>query len=206
MAAIWNIYALKTGDSLFSDMTVYYTNTQISGVVKYNGGLITSPVSIIAAEKNMDIAESSVWSQNGTGNFTITVTNKLSSYKIGTGYLGWGGYVYAYPGDANVILNIVSTSVGDEKNGSPVTYSLNQNYPNPFNPVTSISFEIPQRENVNLTIYNQLGQKVSVLINEVMSPGSHSVIWNAVNMTSGVYFYELRSGNFRTVKKLVLIK
>jgi hypothetical protein len=212
MAAIWNISSLITGDSLFSNMTVYYVNTQISGVVKYNGNIITTPVQIIAADKNQDIVESSVSSQNGTGNFTIPVTNKLFPYKIGTGYLGWGGYVYANPGDVNVILNITSTGVGDDKNGIPATFNLNQNYPNPFNPSTSISYQLPLDAMVTIKIFNLLGIEVQTLANGYTSAGSHQVLFNANGLSSGIYFYTVQANSlngkqsFRSTKKMILMK
>jgi len=205
MAAVWNFDILNIGDSLFSNLTAYHTNTQISGVVKFNGNIVTTPVQLIAADLG-DIAESSCWSENNTGNFTIQVTNKFSSYKIGGGNSAMGGYVYASPGDASVILNLGFNGVKGENNGIPTVYSLNQNYPNPFNPLTTITFGIPERANVILTVYNQLGQKVTVLANEIMSPGIHSVNWNARNLSSGIYFYELKAGSFQSVKKLILMK
>jgi len=205
MAAVWNFQSLNLGDSLFSNMTAYITNTQISGVVKYNGDVLISPIMIIAADLN-DVAESSVYSQSGTGNFNIPVTNKFSSYKIGAGYGGSGAYIYSSPGASGVVLNIGFIGVKEETNGIPAAYSLNQNYPNPFNPSTTITFGIPERANVNLVVYNQLGQQVALLINEEMNPGMHSVDWKANNLSSGIYFYELKAGNFQSVKKLMLLK
>ena len=85
-------------------------------------------------------------------------------------------------------------------------YELNQNYPNPFNPVTHISYTIPTSGQVKLTIYNVLGEKVSTLVNDVITPGTHTATWNAENMPSGVYFYRLDAGSFSQTNKLLLIK
>ena len=205
MAAVWNINTLNSGDSLFSIMTAYITNTTISGVVKFNGNILTSPITIVAADLS-DVAESSVWSQSGTGTFSVPVSNKFFSYKIGGGNSYMGGYVYAAPGATGVELNLGGEGVKSENNGIPTTYSLNQNYPNPFNPSTTISFGIPERVNVNLTVFNQLGQQVCVLVNEEMNPGMHSVNFKGVNLSSGIYFYKLSAGNFQSVKKLMLLK
>ena len=95
----------------------------------------------------------------------------------------------------------------------PETFSLSQNYPNPFNPSTTIRFAVPGNVsgNTRLTIFNMLGQKIKVLVNEQLSPGSHAIVWDgrdrSNNVTSsGVYFYELRAGDFVQVKKMALVK
>ncbi|HAP35298.1 MAG TPA: hypothetical protein DCQ28_04910, partial [Bacteroidetes bacterium] len=81
-----------------------------------------------------------------------------------------------------------------------------QNYPNPFNPNTTIEFSIPNKENVQIAVYNILGQKVTTVINETLESGSHTVQWNAQPYASGLYFYEMRSGTFAAVKKMILMK
>ncbi len=85
-------------------------------------------------------------------------------------------------------------------------YELSQNYPNPFNPVTHISYTVPTTGQVNLTIYNVLGEEVSTLVNTVITPGTYTAIWNAGNLPSGVYFYRLEAGRFSQTNKLLLIK
>jgi phosphatidylserine/phosphatidylglycerophosphate/cardiolipin synthase-like enzyme len=107
--------------------------------------------------------------------------------------------------EAGGIDSIIVTSVEDE-NFVPAEYSLSQNYPNPFNPVTNINFSIPQRSNVELEVFNALGEKVSTLINEIKEAGSYKITFNAVNLTSGVYFYRIAAGYFAQTKKLILIK
>ncbi len=89
---------------------------------------------------------------------------------------------------------------------NPVTYELLQNYPNPFNPSTTIKFALPEKANVTLTVYNQIGEKIADLVNGRMESGYHSVLWNAQNIASGVYFYQLKAGSFISVKKLILLK
>ncbi|MDP3148664.1 MAG: T9SS type A sorting domain-containing protein [Ignavibacteria bacterium] len=90
--------------------------------------------------------------------------------------------------------------------GTPTKYSLEQNYPNPFNPTTTISFAIPEETKVTLSIYNQLGERVATLVNEKLEAGNHLAIWNAVHFASGIYFYEIRTERFSSVKKLILLK
>ena len=101
--------------------------------------------------------------------------------------------------------SILVTDVEDEIE-LPVSYSLSQNYPNPFNPVTNINFSVPQRSNVELVIYNTLGEKVSTLINEVKDAGNYKIAFNASNLPSGVYFYRISTAEFSQTKKLILLK
>ena len=89
----------------------------------------------------------------------------------------------------------------------PATYSLDQNYPNPFNPSTKIEFSIPEDvNNVTLTIYNALGQRVAELVNSKMEAGKYSYIWNASDVATGLYIYELRTDKFVSVKKMIMLK
>ena len=87
-----------------------------------------------------------------------------------------------------------------------LSYSLDQNYPNPFNPETRINYVIKENGLVQLTVYNILGQTVKELVNEIQSAGSHSVNFNAVDLPSGVYFYQLNSGSYINSKKMLLVK
>lgn len=88
----------------------------------------------------------------------------------------------------------------------PEKMELSQNYPNPFNPVTTIQYSVPKNSVVNLTIYNVMGQKVSTLINGKQDAGVHTVVFNASNIPSGVYFYKLTSGDYSVVRKMILMK
>ena len=85
-------------------------------------------------------------------------------------------------------------------------YELGQNYPNPFNPTTHIRFNIPETANAKLTVFNVMGEEVATLVSGVMQAGGHTVSWNAASMPTGVYFYQLESGNFSQTKKLLLVK
>lgn len=89
----------------------------------------------------------------------------------------------------------------------PDNFLLEQNFPNPFNPATTISFSIPENvSNVRLVIYNTLGQVVAELLNSELEAGSYSYYWNAENVSSGIYLYELRTEKFSATKKMLLIK
>jgi tetratricopeptide (TPR) repeat protein len=89
----------------------------------------------------------------------------------------------------------------------PKEYKLYQNYPNPFNPMTTIKYDIPKTARVTLKIYDILGREVRTLIdNEVKSPGSYRVMFNASSLASGVYIYRLQTDEYTNSKKMILIK
>ena len=93
----------------------------------------------------------------------------------------------------------------------PREFSLSQNYPNPFNPSTTISYSIPTQSRVKLQIYNLLGQVVTTLVDADKNPGYYEAIWNGTNqsgksVSSGLYFYSLRAGQFNDTKKMVILK
>lgn len=90
--------------------------------------------------------------------------------------------------------------------GQPLQYDLSQNYPNPFNPSTNINFEIPDNGFVNIKLYDVTGREVKTLLNDFKSAGYYSIQLNAADLSSGIYFYTLTSGNFVSTKKLNLIK
>jgi hypothetical protein len=88
----------------------------------------------------------------------------------------------------------------------PGSFELAQNYPNPFNPSTTISYRIPENSEVTLEIYNALGQRVGVLVQEKQVAGTYNVTFDARNLASGVYFYRLQAGNNIQVRKMLLMK
>jgi hypothetical protein len=81
-----------------------------------------------------------------------------------------------------------------------------QNYPNPFNPSTHINFSLPKISYVEIVVYDAIGVKITELVNQELRPGSYSVDWKGSNFPSGVNFYRIRTENFTTTRKMVLIK
>ena len=88
----------------------------------------------------------------------------------------------------------------------PAQYLLRQNYPNPFNPSTKIRFTVPEASIVKLKVYNALGEEVTNLVNELYDAGSHEIVFNASNLTSGIYFVRMESGSFVSTRKITLMK
>lgn len=97
----------------------------------------------------------------------------------------------------------VQNEVEDEKPGS---IELRQNYPNPFNPATNITFYLPEERNVRVGVYNIVGQQVSLLIDDTLQAGEHSVVWDAANNPSGIYIVQMETGSRLLTRKITLIK
>lgn len=106
-------------------------------------------------------------------------------------------------GDNNNMFAEESNTV---TNVAPEKFELKQNFPNPFNPNTVISFSVAKAENVQIKVYDITGKEVQTLVNEVKSPGSYNIMFNAANLSSGVYFYRIIAGSFTEVKKMTLVK
>jgi flagellar hook assembly protein FlgD len=114
--------------------------------------------------------------------------------------------------EVNLLIEPVNTSVDSFFNNNlPKYFILNQNYPNPFNPETSISFQLPKIEKVEITIYNQIGQIVKKLVSKEMPIGYHEVIWDAKDengeiVANGIYICKMRAGEFQKAIKMLFLK
>jgi len=97
-------------------------------------------------------------------------------------------------------------SLSNNKNITNTEFGLSQNYPNPFNPTTAIGYRLLAVSDVELGIYNILGQKVAVLVSEQQAAGLYQVEWDATGFSSGIYFYILKAGEFQGVKKMILLR
>ena len=98
------------------------------------------------------------------------------------------------------------TDIGWGERHFPKKCSVSQNYPNPFNPTTTFEFSIPRSLFAHLSIYNLLGEKVAVVVDEQLPAGTHHVRWDASDQPSGVYFYRLQAGEFVETRRLVLLR
>lgn len=125
------------------------------------------------------------------------------SYTFSSG--GSDMYLIKAEGDITTDVQIISDPA------LPNGFALSQNYPNPFNPTTTISYSLPVRADVTLTVYNILGEKVSAFDEGMMPAGRHAVIWDSRNdagesVASGVYLYKVEAGDFVASRKMLLIK
>ncbi|MCX6159392.1 MAG: T9SS type A sorting domain-containing protein [Ignavibacteriota bacterium] len=173
--------------------TIYYNTPNIAGDRRFtinSGPLKVNPgdtQKIIVAQ----MVARGITNRNSVGNLRDLADTAIAIYN--------GGF--------NVGIIPVNNSV-------PALLNLHQNYPNPFNPVTRIKFDVPNMSSPNgiignpvlLKVFDITGREVSTLINEKLQPGSYEVTFDGSNLNSGIYFYQLISGNFKETRKLILLK
>lgn len=155
-----------------------FTGSQMGGLMVYNG-----------TGNHFDNGSSIALTPNGSAVYVCGPSN-------GSGTSG------------DIAIVKYSQLVGIENTGSeiPSEFNLSQNYPNPFNPSTKISFSLPVSSNVHLAVYDIAGKEVVVLVNESMNSGVYEVDWNAEALSSGTYFYTIRTESYTETKKMVLVK
>ncbi|HEX2866379.1 MAG TPA: sugar-binding protein [Ignavibacteriales bacterium] len=129
------------------------------------------------------------------GILTYSPKNEDKSYQDVT------RWTYTWIGDKDEV-----SGVEENNNVNVKTYSLSQNYPNPFNPSTAIRYSIPKAGMVTLKVFNILGKEVATLVHGEKAQGSYEVRFDASQLASGIYFYQLESGSFRQVNKMLLLK
>jgi hypothetical protein len=137
---------------------------------------------------------------SGYGTTTDPKTYRFTDYSSATGI----NYYRLRQIDFNGSFNYSGTIEIDVS--APTKFSLAQNYPNPFNPSTVISYSIPQNSFVNLKIYDVLGNEVATLVDETKSAGKYDVRFNASGLSNGVYFYSIKTDNFSSTMKMILMK
>ena len=103
-----------------------------------------------------------------------------------------------------IALSLTSSIAYSQEATNRVT--LNQNFPDPSNPTTIITYSLPQSGHVSLKVYDVLGRVVKTLVDEWETAGSHKAIFSAINFSSGMYFYNLRAGQFNETRRLLFIK
>jgi len=165
------------------------------------------------------INDAIVYVKSGNSYYGYGITNSKGEYTINSIPLGDYILVVHRIGASSATRNVNLTMEGltnvifvlEEApfilyNTAPNEYALSQNYPNPFNPETKINYHIPVSGQVKLSVYNTLGQLVSVLVNEVQTSGSYNVSFDGSGLSSGVYIYRLESGSFVQTRKMILVK
>jgi len=149
--------------------------------------------------------------------YNSAIHDALEQMPLGSDYITGSGTAQPYIIDATfpvwfVVGSRTITGVQTKPVTLPQTTLLEQNYPNPFNPSTIISWQMAERSKVSLKIYDILGNEITTLVNEYQNAGTHSVSFNPMNLatgkhlSSGIYFYQLRAGNYVQTKKMILMK
>ena len=124
-------------------------------------------------------------------------TYKVSAFDINNNISGYSNedFIYGYK------INKTNTAEEEKNYELPKEFLLSQNYPNPFNPSTSISYSIPKDEHVSIRVFNALGKEVANLVNGFKHQGQYSVQFHGSDLSSGIYYYEIRTNSFHNVKK-----
>lgn len=143
----------------------------------------------------------SAWTLIGSFEFNGDSTESVIISDFGT----QGSYIVA---DAIrfVTYDKITTGITDQSLSVVRKFKLNQNYPNPFNPTTNISFTIEKVSNVNLTVFNSLGQKAATILDDTVQTGLHNFTWDAKTLSSGIYFCRLSANGFNEIIAMNLIK
>jgi len=144
-------------------------------------------------------------------NWSGTVTPGLTDYSFEPTEIEFDSVITDQT-DQDFVGVLLSVGVDDEiQSGLPGQYNLSQNYPNPFNPITSIGFALPEATHVRLSVYNSLGQRVAMLIDQPLPVGYHQIDWDGSTpgghrLSSGMYFYRLETGQYVETRKMILLK
>lgn len=188
-----------------------------------NGVFVSSDYGVSWVQKYNSLSNHSIYSLavNGNNIFAgtdsngvyLSTDNGVSWMESGLPYLPaisltiYNGILYAGGyGIWKAPLSELITNVKENHNIIPDNYSLYQNFPNPFNPSTTISFDISHSSFVTLKIFDMLGREIKTLVNGYKANGKYSVSFDASSLSSGVYFYEIESGDFSSIKKMILLK
>ncbi|MBK7629200.1 MAG: T9SS type A sorting domain-containing protein [Ignavibacteriales bacterium] len=150
---------------------------------------------------------SGVWRSTDSGNTWEQINSGLPTMDIRSVGVDSEDYVYAGTGGKSMFKTTTSTVTDvEEIKFEPVSFSLSQNYPNPFNPSTKISWQSPIGSWQTLKVYDVLGNEVVTLVNEYKPAGSYEVEFSAVELSTGIYFYQLKAGSFAHTRKMILLK
>ena len=176
--------------------TVYKIN-KTNGVSQSIGSTSMSPNTGLAFSKT-----GLAYGINGIG----AALNKLIAIDTATGAGTLIGTNIGFAATNGIAISPDIIGIQNVSTSIPGSIELYQNYPNPFNPSTSIKFDIPRSEKVQLVIFDMLGKEVAKLVNEKLEAGTYEYNFNASDLSSGVYFYRLESGNLSFTKRMLLIK
>jgi hypothetical protein len=194
--------AIVYGPNLPVELTSFTANVNYEGSVVLNWSTATEINNQMfeIERKNKNGQYAAIGYVNGYGTTTEPQEYSYIDNTVGTGtyfyrlkQIDFGGQ-YEYSDEVEIDLN------------GPLSFALEQNYPNPFNPSTNIKFSVPKSGQVKLSVYNLVGEEVSVLANGQLEAGFYEVTFNASNLPSGTYFYKLESPGAVHVKKMMLLK
>ena len=181
-----------------------FTATNLNNHIRLNWSTATETNNFGFEVQRKEI--SSDWQKIGfvTGHGTSTETNSYE-YVDDISPLSFGSYLYRlkqmdFDGSFEYSHEVLVTNI------TPYTFLLEQNFPNPFNPNTVIKYSIAQTGVVTLKVYNILGKEITTLVNERKEAGNYEVTFDASELATGIYLYSIQSGDFSSIKKMLLLK
>ncbi|MBT8380015.1 MAG: T9SS type A sorting domain-containing protein, partial [Ignavibacteria bacterium] len=205
---VWTAYNtwVIPDENKYPSMSVEFSN---SIPQDFRAAFVQSPeLNLFPREIKFKGYNGTIWSQSLQISDPTGDATGLQKPEVGS--LGTGATIIAYagPNASGVYFDREDwvNNTNSTGNKLPDSYALSQNYPNPFNPSTTIQFSVPELSNVNIKVYNLIGQEIAVLVNEQLQSGNYEVRFNAANMPSGVYFYRFQTDNFVETKKMLLTK
>jgi hypothetical protein len=198
-------YSATSGNVLYNQSSTIeiYVNLPKDSVITFAAKLLSNEAATLEFDVDSNYTDS--WSSSMDWHFheyQLTAGKHLLTWEL---YNPIDGPSQAWLDNIFFPSNSVVVGVSTKKN-IPQKFKLFQNYPNPFNPSTKIKFNLASAGHVSLIIYNTLGQKVKELINNFLSAGQHSVIFNGKGLTSGVYYYRLNENGRTQIRKMILLK
>jgi len=223
VVTIMDLELSATGDTVYAAGTdagntgpyVYYKPLSATG--------LWTPMSVAGFNSSTFNQTASSVTVSGDTVF-VAVSNEIYNYVMGVSTSWTLGYSYPVGTKINFLYYdelLAGTSTGlyahftkggvttvrkDENPAAPKIFALDQNYPNPFNPSTTIGYILPRQSNVSLKIYNILGKEIAELVNKNQAAGKYSVSFDASSLSSGIFFYTLRTGGKTLTKKMILLK
>jgi hypothetical protein len=206
LSGTYNVMFIITEDNLIYSQT---GNGSCAG----NGAYVHKHVvkGLVNGQLGTLVNTANPWN-NGTS-YTIPLSYVVPNH-VTEGNANMNIFVYKTGGSVSTDQEIqqsrvisITMPVGiQNQNETPDSYSLSQNYPNPFNPTTNINFSIPKDQDVSLKFYNSMGQEVATYVNGFLKAGVYNVDFDGANLSSGIYFYTLKTSSFVETKKMMLVK
>ena len=193
------VYRTANGGTSWVNISGDLPDTPINDVLIYYPGTSTSTY-LAATDIGVFITNNygTTWTELADGlpnTVAMHLDYNASSGKIRIGTHGRGVY------ETSLVTGVI-----DYSSEVPGSFKLLQNFPNPFNPSTNVRYAIPQSGPVQLKVFDVLGKEIATLVEENQSAGTYTVAWNAGNLASGIYYYQLRAGSFSQTRKMMLVK
>ncbi len=205
--AVGDNVVLKTtdGGANWDNVAIDGFNHKLSGV-SFNNNNVWAAGYKSSSPKSIGLWESTDNGQSWSNKVDYSVLDSLIS--VNNVAVSPSGYVTVCANNSTIYSNSPLTGVENEDQEIPASFSLKQNYPNPFNPSTIISYQLATGSHVTLKVYDVLGREVAALVNEFQNPGAYNfkLSTNNYQLTTGVYFYQLKAGSMVQTKKMIYLK